>query len=268
MIKHLFYFLLIVFIASCGKGDRDEDQSVTETTDNSLAEFAFNDVFAVTSEAALVTQGIRATSQTLACATISADTTVNPMILLVDFGTVNCTGADGRNRRGKIFATFTGKYRDSLTVITITPQDYYLNDYKVEGTKTVTNKGHNSSGNLWYTVVVQNAKITEPGGTWNVTWNSSRVREWIAGESTVTDFTDDVYLITGSANGVNRRGNSFTADITTALRVELSCNWIVSGTMTITPDNLNPRYVDFGSGSCDNDATVTVNGNVYDIEMN
>lgn len=267
--KKLFIsFLIAAVCISCGKGDRDEDQTVTETTDNSLAEIAFNDVFAVINEASLITQGIRSTSITLSCATVSADTTVNPMILLVDFGAVNCMGSDGRNRRGKIFATFTGKYRDSLTIITITPQDYYLNDYKIEGTKTITNKGHNGSGNLWYTVIVQNAKITEPGGLWTITWNSSRVREWITGESTVTDFTDDVYLITGSANGVNRRGNSFNADITTALRVELTCNWIVSGAMTITPSNLNPRYVDFGSGTCDSDITVTVNGYVYNIVMN
>lgn len=267
MKKLSFYAFLIILATACGKADRDEDQSVYESTDNALAELAFNDLFAIANEASLTTQGIRSTNLP-SCAMVTADTTANPMILLIDFGTVNCVCPDLRTRRGKIFCTFTGKYRDSLTVITITPQDYYLDDYKIEGTKTITNKGHNSSGNLWYTVNVQNAKITEPGGTWNVTWNSSRVREWIAGESTLTTFTDDVYLITGTANGVNRRGNAFSATITDALRIELICSWIVSGKMTISPDNLNPRYVDFGSGACDNDATVTVNGYVYNIEMN
>jgi hypothetical protein len=250
----------VVLIAGCRRSDRDQDESTTASTDHTTAEALFNDVFAQVDEAAKNEVGIRS-------ATITADTTANPKTLTIDFGPTNCTGSDGRTRRGMIVATFTGYYRDSNTVVTITPVDYYVNDYKVEGTKTVTNKGTNTSGNLWYAIEVENAVITNPANSWTISWESSRTREWIAGEATATVW-DDVYLIDGTASGVGRSGNSFEVEITTDLRVEIGCRWIVSGDLEVRPQNLTTRYVDYGSGTCDNDAVVTVNGHSFDIEMN
>jgi hypothetical protein len=43
---------------------------------------------------------------------------------------------------------------------------------------------------------------------------------------------------------------------------------MVSGIIEVTPDNVSPRLIDFGTGSCDNAATVTVNGNIYNVELN
>ena len=69
---------------------------------------------------------------------------------------------------------------------------------------------------------------------------------------------DDIYLIRGNYNGVNRSGLSFNSLITTPIRKELSCKWPVSGVLEITPQNLQTRVIDFGSGACDNDALVSV----------
>jgi len=267
--KQLLTLALIfaLFSSSCRRSVRDEDRDTKAAQDFALADIAFNDVSNLLTEVMENESGLRATNLNLGCATITVDTLAFPMTVTIDFGASNCLGGDGRNRRGIINATFTGKYRDSLSVITITTNNYYLNDHKIEGTKVVTNKGHNSDGNLWYTVVITNAMITAPDGTWNVTFNSNRTREWIGGESTAI-LSDDVYEISGTMDGTSRTGNHFTASTTTPLRVELSCAWIVSGVINLTPDNVSPRVIDFGSGSCDNDATVTVNGNVYEVELN
>ena len=93
------------------------------------------------------------------------------------------------------------------------------------------------------------------------------MREWIAGESTILDPWDDVYLISGTADGTGINGNTFSVVIHNPLRVALNCKWIESGTLTLTPQNLSPRDVDYGSGACDDQATVTINGTVYNVTM-
>ena len=264
-----------LILGSCRKSDRDEDTETTSSKDNALAESAFNDVFKQLNDAAADNADVNRVpedAQVMAsCGTVTVTpalpNTSFPKTLTIDFGNTNVTCSDGHARRGKIIATFSGKYRDSATVITISLNNFYLDNYAVQGTKTITNKGRNTSSNLYYSISVQNASVTSPQNK-TVSWQSTREREWIAGESTPLDLTDDVYLITGSANGTGTSGNTFTVSITQALRVQLNCRWITSGKMTLQPQNLAARYIDYGSGGCDDQATVTINGNTYDVTMN
>lgn len=258
--------LALALLSSCRKSVRDEDRDTKAAEDMALADIAFNDVSNLLTEVMENESGLRAANLNLGCAVVTVDTLAFPMTVTIDFGTTNCLGGDGRNRRGIINATFTGKYRDSLSVITITTNNYYLNDHKIEGTKIVTNKGHNSNGNLWYTVVITNAMITAADGSWHISFDSNRTREWIGGESTAI-LSDDIYEISGTMDGISRTGNHFVASTTTPVRVELSCAWIVSGVIEVTPDNVSSRIINFGSGTCDNGATVSVNGYTFDVEM-
>jgi hypothetical protein len=88
------------------------------------------------------------------------------------------------------------------------------------------------------------------------------VRTWVEGSSTATPW-DDAYEITGGATGINRNGIAYSMSISTPLRAEIGCPWLVSGVVTITPDENESRVVDFGSGDCNNGFTVTVGDNVY-----
>lgn len=261
----LILVLLLTLISSCRKSVRDEDRDTKAAEDFALADVCFNDFSNLLTEVISNESGLRSTNL-LSGATVTVDTLAFPMTVSIDFGT-GVTGIDGRTRSGIINATFTGKYRDSLTVITITPNNYFLNGRKIEGTKIVTNKGHNTSGNLWYTVEINNAIITDTTENWTITFDSDRIREWISGEGTPV-LTDDIYEISGTMDGTGRQGNHFTANTTTDVTIKLDCAWPVSGEIEIQPDNVSPRYINFGSGSCDNDATVSVNGYTFDVEMN
>ena len=158
------------------------------------------------------------------------------------------------------------RYRDVGTVITVTLDNYHVDDYHVTGTKTITNNGTNAFGNLYYTVVVSGASITHPTGSWTSTWESTRTREWTAGESTLVHF-DDEYMITGTASGVNRQGNNYNLTITSPLKVEFDCSWITQGELELEPDGKPTRYIDYGSGACDNNVNVMVNGNTFTFQM-
>ena len=75
---------------------------------------------------------------------------------------------------------------------------------------------------------------------------------------------DDVFEITGSAEGVNRRGHAYTATITEPLIRQRDCRWLVDGTIefTVTTETETlTRTIDYGypNGECDNRALVTLN---------
>jgi len=170
---------------------------------------------------------------------------------------VNCLCNDGRNRRGKIIVNYTGgNYKDSGSVKTVTFQDFYRNDNHLEGTRTVTNMGMNSNGHYNWTVVETNMKITRTDGKFH-TWNSTRNREMLAGYNTLV-WSDDEYQMTGTANGVNHNNITYTANITTPLHRLMSCKWIDSGVIEFSNAAGATRTLDYGAGTCDNQAVVTV----------
>lgn len=266
--------LFIVFSTSCSK--RRENKSTTTSQDQANAEASFDDVFKVT-ESAIKDNDLEKAGSAFAsiygnCATITVnpplpDTTF-PKTITIDFGPTNCEDAYGVNRRGMITAVITGKYRDVGSTITVTTQNYFLNDNKIEGTKTVENIGPNADGNTEFTVDIANGVVTYTNGDFT-TYESSRVREWVVGESTdgLLGILDDEYDLTGTASGTDRTGRDYTMTITNPLRVAVLCRWVKQGTVEIQPEDLYLRTVDFGNGDCDATVTVEINGNTYTFVM-
>lgn len=264
--------LSIAFISSCKK-DRDDLDDTTVASDNEQGETFSNDVMNIADNAAKTgSAGLRTSAAEVAyeslgqCATITHDTVANPRMLTIDFGPVNCLCADGRNRRGKIIVTYTGRYFEAGAVKTMNFDNFYRNDNKLEGTRTITNNGLDSQGRMNWTVNAQNMKITKSNGKVH-TWNSVRTRTMLSGNDT-QNWNDDVYEITGTTTGVNANGVNYTADITKPLRRALSCRWIDSGTIEITPEGRVTRTVDFGNGNCDDQATVSVRKRTRNITLN
>lgn len=199
------------------------------------------------------------------CAIVSRDTTSSPRVMTIDFGT-GCTGNDGRTRAGKIIVSYTGKYKDAGTTITYHFQGYSVNGNLVSdnSTKTVINMGRNASNNLYWNISASGSiALANNGGT--VIWSTSRSREMLAGESTAGIF-DDKYSVTGSASGTSAAGLAFNAVIDAAnpLIRDMSCGsgkrHFTQGKVTLSIQGKADRVIDFGSGACDNEATVTVNG--------
>ncbi len=264
--------LLIVFIASCNKDEKEAEQNeeITTVQDNATAEKIFNDVSDIADQAYDSFQVIKSITYdgdiTGNCAVFSLDTIGFPRTLTIDFGDTNCLCSDGRYRRGKILVSFTGHYREEGTVITHTFDNYFVNDNQVLGTKIVTNAGRNEIEHLYFTISVDGLIIKANGGG-QITWISNRIREWIIGEETQDRF-DDVYLITGESHGTTASGKIYNIVITYPLRREIDCKYFVSGTFEFTPEGKPIRILDYGEGECDNVATVTVNGKTYTIYLN
>lgn len=268
----LFTALSIVIATSvvftgCKKKEEDKKPtSYTSSSDNSIAENAFAGIM---KQISAVSDSTNAFKTAATCGTVSItpyNTTTWPKTLVINFGNTNCLGSDYNNRRGIITAVFSGPYLDSGTVVTITLTNYYHNDYKIQGTQTIKNKGHNAAGHLLYNVNVINATVTHPTNGKSSTWTTVQEREFVQNGPGIND---DYYLIRGNSNGVSMEGESYTITTNSDLRVNVGCPWIVSGvfTLTLTDYPNYPIVFDYGNGACDGNATATFNGNTYNVVM-
>ncbi|MBP6532400.1 MAG: hypothetical protein KA285_03900 [Bacteroidia bacterium] len=279
------FVIMISFLSilsfSCKK--ENEQQALefdTQTAqDNALAEGVYSDVNNIANQAikngasGLTTYRFRETESSLlsvcATVTITPDSTGTGGIASVDFGSIDCLCLDGHYRRGIINFTYTGQYSDSGTVITTSFDNYYVGKdttrmFNVTGSKTVTNLGQNTSGNIQFSIAV-NGHLTDSDGR-IMDWTSTRNREWISGSSTLA-WQDDEYLITGSGQGTNFEGNSYTMNITHALDIDFSCAWIKEGVFDLTPTGKATRTFDYGDGTCNNQASITVNGTTFPVTL-
>lgn len=268
----LFSLGISLVLSACGKFRYDKDQSAEV---NRKVESAFDEMTNISDQAitgnmvyyknggVIVTHpGDKPVQLKTACnVIITIDTTGSVKTVTVDYGSSNCDCNDGKTRRGKIVTTFTGPYHAQGTIITHTPVDYYVNDIKIEGTKTVENMGLNTTGQPYFNVQIDGVATLTTGET--MTYTSTRVRTWTAGFNTLLNRFDDEYDITGTASGVFSSGGSYTANITAPVHIKVGCGFPVSGTVEITPQSHPVRVLDFGTGTCDATFTVTVNGHTY-----
>ena len=261
---------LAIFMTSCQKDEATPDGDTGFSNDDAFAEGIFDDVSNIADEAYdlgsdNLKSGNELTVYLGSCAEITLDTVADPRELIIDFGEENCLCNDGKYRRGKIIISFTGRYKKPGSVITTGFDDYYVNDHQVDGTKVVTNMGENEDGNPYFSIVVTGVVyLADDGGT--LSWNANKTRTWVEGYET-RRIRDDVYLIDGSADGIRPSGITWEREIVNALRKEMNCRWIVSGTVEITPEDRPTRILDYGDGTCDNIATVIINGVTYTITL-
>jgi hypothetical protein len=268
------YFILIilaVFISSCKKKwDNDQSALVNFQIENAFDEMTNISDQAVTGTMVYYKSGKviqnesldpNSVEKTPCNVVITHDTTSNPKVLTVDYGTTNCDCNDGKTRRGKIITKYSGFYLSPGTVITHTTDNYYVNDIKIDGTKTVTNMGVNSSNQPYFNVQIDGV-VTLTSGT-VVNYTSTRVRTWFSGFNTLLNRMDDEYDITGDATATYSTGGGYTANTSSPIRIKVGCGFPTQGILNMTPVDKPTRVIDYGSGNCDMQFTVTVNGNTY-----
>jgi len=186
---------------------------------------------------------------------------VFPKTVTVDFGE-GCLGKDGKLRKGKIVSIFTGPMFIAGSKTSTTFVNYSVDSFAIEGTHTVENTS--SSNKQAWEVKVIDGKITNTVSENWKTWNSVKTHTQIEGNGTPLYARDDVFKITGNADGSNSNGNSWTALITEPLIKKFACHWISQGTVKITRNN-NIAVLDYGDGNCNNKAVITINGVSHNI---
>lgn len=254
--------LTILFVASCAKKRNETDNRVME--DEILSNQTTSEIEMEELYASLDCDYSWTDLFGSACATVTESSPDFPKTITIDFGT-GCTNGAGRTKKGIIIINVTDDMRNSGANRKITFENFFVNDVQVEGERNVTNTGLNVSGNMVFSVV-SNMKFTKDGET--RTREVDHQREWIQGSSTC-EFADDEYLITGTGKTIGANDRRGTHTIITPLRLAPgTCNYISSGSIEIKTNKERGGTIDFGSGTCDNQATLTTfRGKVYEINL-
>ena len=172
----------------------------------------------------------------------------------------NPNGNQNIVKNGKIVITIVGTPSADIYTCTITFENFTINGAKIEGTRVIT-----KTAQYQFNATCDNGKITFADGK-TYTRSYTRTRTWVDGTATPLNVWDDVFEITGTATGINRNGNAYTHTIVNPLRIERTCKYIVSGTITVVVND-KTLSLDYGAGTCDNLATITYNGKTTEIKL-
>lgn len=274
------FFLSILTFTSCNSDSTpattDTALTVNEVTSTQTMDNAIDDVSVIADDQYELTEGSStgkssATyySLTPSCATVSdLGSTSAIRVITITFGTATTSCLfRGHNLRGKIILTRTVG-TTFPKIMTVTYNDFYINDNKLEGTSTWKREmvGAGTTIHPKTTFSMANMKLTTKEGVY--TRNGDRIREMTAGFLTRTSPTDDVFSTWGTFTTTHSNGNVYSSSIneSTPLITKTACGlqanprpFPVSGVLKLSK---NSHYVtiDYGTGECDNLATLSIDG--------
>lgn len=192
---------------------------------------------------------------------LPADPAVFPKVITVDFG-AGCTDNDGKFKAGKVTLTID-KIWEAGTEISLEYDNYQEDGAQLSGKFTFQNQSTQTAG--VFTILAENIQAADGNG-YTLAYDAQQTFTQTAGHPTWWDWSDDVYNITGTINSVLTNGETVDWTIQTPLVKANNCYWISAGTGLLDINGLAVG-VDYGDGACDNKATVTVNGQTYQITL-
>lgn len=291
-------FLVSLFTISCKKeqsgslSSAEEEQAVNSSTQSETEnEVVFNDVFdnviGVNTEVGIGGTGIfgriGSSGREMNPDTLPACTQVSiillnaparfPMKIIIDFGT-GCIGRDGHKRYGKIITEYTGRLIEPGSSATTVFEGFKFDSISVQGVHKITNTTALGSNQRQFTIDITDARLTKPNGNYSL-WSSHRVITQVEGNGTPQIPVDDIFRITGGGHGKVKHGNliyAWQSEIVEPLVKKFSCRWISKGTIRVKRETLpdNSQWVgtlNYGQGDCDFLATLTINGEVHQIQL-
>ena len=269
------FTLCILVFFSCKKDNNSTDNTNTAndsafnmSTSAAATDNVYNDVYDVLAQTTYSSATLSAREavagrvdgvDTFAACTIvtitPSDNTTYPKTVTLDFGT-GCTSWYGVTRSGVITYVFSGKFKTPGTTVTATFSNYKVNGYKVEGSYSIMNSSSISAG-IVFNSSVTNGKVTYPNGT---TWYSYSGTKTVkqTGGLLSSNFNDYVFAITGAHSYASYTGKTLTDSITTPLVKQAVCKNIVSGVVAFTYNGTVKGTLDYGGGTCDSLATLTI----------
>lgn len=185
-----------------------------------------------------------------------------PRQITLDFGD-GCEGANGRVRSGQLLIELTGDMLSEGSVRTVTFQDFMVNDLSIEGSRTTTNLGNTEEGHPYFSRVVD---VSYTNGENTFTRYNEFTVTWLSGYDT-PECGDNVFQIEGSGSCVRPNGATVNRSILEPLILDQVCGYITQGVVSVDAPN-GTRVIDFGDGSCDSVATVTIDDEEYEIDLN
>jgi hypothetical protein len=269
----MFIAVSLMFIGfnSCQKDETTSTtDEVTLSQQETQTEEALADVDLLVDEAVdsnfslLKSATIESSAYLNDCPVITVDKTATPQVMTIDFGTA-CTGKDGKVRSGKITVTSTS-FTTFPSVRDRSFDNYSVDGKKIEGsvTKTITKDQVN---NIRTAVLQENITITFPNNEGTATRVANLTRQYQ--RNTPANSADNQIVSWGTVEFTRISGVKVTKTITSTdpLVFKVSCQHIVSGTVSVTTSDNRSWTLNYGDGTCDNKATLTIGTKTKEIKI-
>ncbi|MEO6328388.1 MAG: hypothetical protein ABIO55_05630 [Ginsengibacter sp.] len=228
-------------------------ENITEDANDILMETGVDNNFAGRN-AGNVT--IAETMNILSCATVTVTPLQGfPKNISIDFGN-GCTSQNGVTRKGKIYVTVSDSLRKEGSVAVMKFDNYYVSEFKIEGKITWTNTS--APGTKSWQRKYEDGKITAVDGRY---WLHTGIKEivQVQGVNTPHNLLDDVFSITGHHTTTNAEGKTRTSTIIEPLQKKVICENVDKGKVKIEGAS-HTAVIDFGDGTCDRIATISIDG--------
>lgn len=275
MTKQTWFFKLSMFglfvwaLSSCTKTEElvlSEAEMQEMATRTVKSQQLIGTSFGIATRGAAEVDGLVSSNPEIrnACGSITvtpADLKTFPKTVVVDFGT-GCTDVDGKTKSGKV-TMVVGKLWQPNSLVTLQYENYSEDGVKLDGKFSFSNNSTTSAG--VYQIKADKVKITDANGeswTWSGTHNFNQTR----GHNSWWDWSDDVYDITGNIDVLFPNGEVVTWNINNPLIKANNCYWVSKG-VGVLKLNGTDIQVDYGDGTCDNNATLLLNGKTITIKL-
>lgn len=254
LLVSLFFMISLMFV-SCEKPFDTNFESIKE---NLKAENAVASIFELVS--ANAEGSLKNSNNEFTCYTAVLTGTTEARILTITFPEAGCPDVYGVIHKGKIIATFIGRWFNVGSRVSIVAEDYSQNGETLSGVINAVYKENVIEDGNAYPIheITTNGMELESADGETSTWNSNVTLKWLQGYFTQKS-DDNIILSNTKTNGLNANGNSFEATGTDLLS-QYSCKIFVSGTYELTKSDGGKSVIDFGNGECDNKINVTQNG--------
>jgi hypothetical protein len=269
----LVVVVFAVFVTACKKEENaqttlTEDQKLANTQQLVKASQFFTNAFSKSTFATEKANGLRDDESVLQVRGLCGDPIVTPANLFtfpktvtLDYGT-GCTDDEGRARSGKMTLD-VGKFWEQNSVIKANFINFTEDRTKLNGSYNITNSNTLGTQNL--TFVADNIVYTDENGQ-TTAYTIRQTHKQIEGTRTPLNPRDDVYEVTSFMTSTMPDGTKSNWESTTPLVKANNCRWIQKGKVTVKMNN-ETSVLDYGNGTCDDDATITTNGVVRNIKL-
>jgi len=261
---------LALFFTAC-----NQDQEVPATTiseaeqalveADAAVEAEYADLETIASEGVDLAEGEYENASIItSCVTLTLDTV--QQLLTIDFGT-GCIGPDGKTRAGRLLVSYDRRLWRPGASRSITPDSFYVDGVKIEGTLTHTNVSASLQDPISIQAVLAGGQVTWPNGD-VATRSYERTYIW----DRAANPSQDQLLVSGGGQGVSRNGTAYVVTIDSELVYRRACRYLgyrlpAEGILTLQRSGQDDLTVDFGGGTCDHEVTLSKNGQSITITL-
>ncbi|PBQ34476.1 hypothetical protein CNR22_22740 [Sphingobacteriaceae bacterium] len=266
--------LCTVLFTNCSKKENQEvDNETQSVVDYAIIDQEFLSIVPAIYQSLQATNGTGAatTPTVFTCDTlsyVSGDTSTFSPNVVYSLNTSGTTCGmimpDGKTRTGKLTIRLNGKVKkDSKIIVKLVNYTSENISYTCDSLVLTTLEMNTSSPSFNVTLI--NGRCTSGTATIKYSFN----RTFVIYPNGDSNADGAVIHVFGDAFGTNRQGTNFSTSVSQqeSLLKHKTCRYIDKGLMELTPEGFKTRTIDFGNGTCDDEATFTVKENTVAFKL-